>query len=140
SETVAFKPAKFSREVPLIVKEVELSYYRISNQDSCVLSVIGPTTIKAFARLEFDPTMSADQKFRISVTEDGLEKQIFALRSKPSQIAEYKEISENIAGDAAQFFIEVPRGKHEYRFQIVDNGRSILLRFYLPRTDLSNNL
>ncbi|TKJ41893.1 hypothetical protein CEE37_04810 [candidate division LCP-89 bacterium B3_LCP] len=140
SENVAFAPADFTREVPLIIKEDEVTYYRIGSEDSLKFSVIGPTTIKVLSRLEFAPNMFTNQKFRIRVFEDGSEKQVYPLRSKPSDVAEYMETSEYILGEGAKFFIEVPRGKHQYEFDVIDNGRSALLRFFIPRRDLINNL
>ena len=140
SDNVAFTPLNFTQSVPLIVKEEEVSYYRVGDNDSLTLSVIGPTTIKVLARLEFSPAMFSDQKFRVHVLEDGNEKRIYSLRSKPSEVAEYGVMSENVPGKGAVFFIEVPRGKHDYRFEILDNGRNALLRFFIPREDLSNNL
>ena len=138
-ETVAFEPVQFTSAVPLIIKETEISYYRVGEVDSLKLSVIGPTTIKVLARLEFDPTMFAEQKFRIQVYDDELVKQIYPLRSKQSEVAEYLAISSMVVGDAAKFFIEIPRGKHEYKFEVADNSRTVLLRFYRPRYDLINN-
>lgn len=138
--TVAFAPSQFTTLVTLAVKENELPYYRLGQQDSVKLSVIGPTTLEVLARLEFDPTMVTDQKFRLKTFEDGLEKQVFSLRSKPSGIAEYSTQSDKIAGQAAKFYVEIPRGKHDYTFEIVDDGRSALLRFYIPKKDLTNNL
>lgn len=140
ADNVAFTPSMFTTSVPLIINEEEVTYYRSGRQDSVRLGVIGPTTIKVLARLEFDPTMIANQKFRINVLEDGIEKHIYPLRSEPSEVAEYREISETIVGKGAKFFIEVPRGKHEYCFKIIDNGRNVLLRFFIPSEDLNNNL
>ena len=140
ADNVAFAPSMYTTSVPLIIKEEEVTYYRSGQQDSVRLSIIGPTTIKVLARLEFDPTMIANQKFRINVLEDGIEKHIYPLRSEPSEVAEYLNVSETIVGKGAKFFIEVPRGKHEYCFKIIDNGRNVLLRFYIPSEDLKNNL
>lgn len=140
SEHVAFAPLKSTQTVSLIVKEEEVTYYRIGEADSVSLSVIGPTTLKILSRLEFGPTMFSEQKFRVQVLEDGKEKGLFPLRSKPSEVAEYGTMSGKVVGKAASFFIEVPRGKHEYRFKVLDNGRSALMRFFIPREDLSNNL
>lgn len=140
SENVAFAPANFTRAVTLTVKEEDLTYYRIGEQDSLRLSIIGPTTIRVLSRLEFDPTMITEQKYRIRILENGLEKQIFPLRSKPSEAAEYRELSKMIVGKGSKFFVVVPRGKHEYRFEILDDGHTALLRFFIPRKDLANNL
>lgn len=140
AENVAFAPSKFTTSVPIVVKEEEIIYYRIGGKDSLKFSIIGPTTLKVISRLEFDPSMIAEQKFRIRVLEDGEEKHVYPLRSKPSEVAEYRELTTKIAGSGSKFFIEVPRGKHEYDFEVLDNGRNVLLRFFIPRKDLMNNL
>jgi hypothetical protein len=140
SGSVVFQPAKYSCAVSLIVKEQETVYYRIGPQDSLTVSLIGPTTLEALSRLEFDPSMVTDQRFRVRVLEDGKEKQIISLHSGPSQQADYKDKSDKIAGRAARLYVEVPRGKHDYSFQVLESGYNTLMRFSIPRKDLANNL
>jgi len=140
SQNVVFTPTKYTSAVALIIREEQSTYYRVGPQDSVKVDVIGPTTMQVYTRLEFDATMVTDQKFLIRVFEDGKQKQVFAFRSKPSEITEYRNKSDKIAGKADKLFVEVPRGKHEYRFEILNNGHSALLRFFIPRKDLTNNL
>ncbi|MBU0519786.1 hypothetical protein KJ564_12720 [bacterium] len=140
SDNIALTPARFTTVIPIIVKEDEASYFRIGSQDSVELSVIGPTTIKVLSRLEHNPAMFANEKFRIRVFEDTIEKQTYPLRSAPSEVAEYGYVTDTVLGKGAKFFIEVPKGKHLYRFEVIDNGRNALLRFFIPQKDLNNNL
>jgi hypothetical protein len=139
SQNVVFAPSQFTRPITLVIKEEETIYYRVGSQDSLKVSLIGPASLQVLARLEFDPTMINEQKFRVRVFEDGREKGVHALRSKPSEVTQYREKSDRLVGAAAKFFVEIPRGKHEYRFEIMDGGRSVLLRFLIPRKDLINN-
>jgi len=140
SKNVVFAPVKYTTAVNLIVKEERSSYYRVGPLDSVTVSVIGPTTMQVLIRLEFDATMVTDQKFLIRVYEDGRPKQIIPFRSQPSDIADYQGRSDKIAGKADKLFVEVPRGKHEYTFEILNNGHSALMRFFIPRKALTNNL
>ena len=140
SQNVIFTPAKYTAAVNLIVKEEQSTYYRVGPQDSVTVSLIGPTTMQVLSRLEFDATMVADQKFLIRVYEDGKPKQIIPFRSQPSDIADYQGRSDKIAGKADKLFVEVPRGKHEYAFEIINDGHSALMRFFIPRKALANNL
>ncbi len=140
SQNVVFTPAKYTAAVNLIVKEERSTYYRVGPLDSVSVSVIGPTTMQVLTRLEFDATMVTDQKFLIRVFEDGKPKQIIPFRSQPSEIADYQGRSDKIAGKADKLFVEVPRGKHEYSFEIINNGHTALLRFFIPRKALANNL
>jgi hypothetical protein len=138
--SVVFQPARSTNSVSLIINEQETVYYRIGPKDSLTVSVIGPTTLEALCRLEFDASMTTDQRFRVRVLENGIEKKIISLHSGPSQAAEYKDKSDKIAGRAARLFVEVPRGKHDFTFEVLDNNFSILMRFSIPRKDLVNNL
>ena len=140
AQNVAFSPAKYSAAVNLIVKEEQNTYYRVGPQDSVTVSVIGPTTMQVLTRLEFDATMVTDQRFLIRVYEDGRPKQIIPFRSQPSDIADYRGRSDKVTGKADKLFVEVPRGKHEYTFEILNDGHSALLRFFIPRKALTNNL
>jgi len=140
SQNVAFTPVKYTAAVNLIVKEEQSTYYRVGPLDSVTVSVIGPTTMQVLTRLEFDATMVADQKFLIRVYEDGRAKQIIPFRSQPSDIADYQGRSDKIAGKADKLFVEVPRGKHEYAFEVLDDGHTALMRFFIPRKALANNL
>jgi hypothetical protein len=140
SQNVVFTPTKYTAAVNLIIKEERSMYYRVGPQDSLNVSVIGPTTMQVHTRLEFDATMVTDQKFLIRVYEDGRPKQIIPFRSQPSEIADYQGRSDKIAGKADKLFVEVPHGKHEYTFEILNDGHSALLRFFIPRKALTNNL
>jgi hypothetical protein len=138
--SVAFQPAQHTTDVSLIIKEQETVYYRVGPRDSLTVSVIGPTTLEALARLEFDPSMATDQRFRVQVLENGREVKIISLHSGPSEAADYKDKSDKIAGRGARLYVEVPRGKHDYSFKVLENNYSILMRFSIPRKDLINNL
>jgi hypothetical protein len=140
SENINFEPYDYTSLVPIAVKEKESEYYRVGRVDSVRLVIIGPTTLQVFSRLEFDSTMVTDQKYRLKVFEDKSEKQVFDLTSRPSDLAQYREASSLMAGQAAKVYVEVPKGKHEYYFQVIDKGRSALLRFSIPRKALKNNL
>ncbi|MCX6641620.1 MAG: hypothetical protein NTW14_14240 [bacterium] len=140
SSTVAYVPEKYTTAVPLVINKKPTTYYRLGDQDSLKLTVIGPAQITVLARLEFDNPMLTAKKFRIRVLEDNQEKKTFSLKSWASTTAEYRDKNTKVVGKAARFIIDVPRGKHEYRFQIPNNGHSVLLRFYIPRKALQNNL
>jgi len=132
-------PRSYSKEVKILVKEKEFDYFRVGGQDSLKLEVIGPTTIKAFSRLEYDNTMNGEKKYRLQVYEDSKLKNTFLLNTIISETAVYAQPNSNkILSRGDDFFIEVPKGKHYYTFKVLDSGRSALMKFYIPEKDLKN--
>jgi hypothetical protein len=136
---VAMEPQKYTNKVKIVVKEQDFDYYRIGPQDSMSLKVIGPATIKVLSRLEYDLTMNGGKKYRIQVYEDGKLKNTYVMSTELSATAVYadKKASNSLArGD--NFSIKVPSGTHNYNFNILDSGRSALLKFYVSTKALKN--
>ena len=120
-------------------KRVSSDPKRVGNQDSLNLRIIGPSTIKAFSRLEYDVTMNGEKNYRLQVYEDGSLKNTFLLNTIISETAVYMEQNaDKILSRGDDFYIEVPKGVHEYTFKVLDSGRSSLLKFYIPEKDLKN--
>ncbi|MBC8277806.1 MAG: hypothetical protein H8E46_06215 [FCB group bacterium] len=139
TKRVAIDPAEYSKEVMILVKESEYDYFRIGNNDSLKLKIIGPATLRVMSRLEYDITMNGEKKYRMQVYEDGGLKNTFLLNTIISQSAVYAETNTNkILSRADDFFVEVPAGEHNYTFIVLDSGRSALLKFYIPEEALSN--
>jgi len=135
----AINPRAYTKEVKILVKEKEFDYFRIGAQDSLKLEVIGPSSIKAFSRLEYDNTMNGEKKYRLQVYEDNKLKNTFLLNTIISETAIYAQPNTNkLLSRADDFFIEVPKGVHSYSFKVLDCGRTALMKFYIPEKDLKN--
>jgi hypothetical protein len=126
-------PVEYSTEVQLVTKEKEHPYYRIGHGDRVVLKVLGPTTLKGFSRIEFDESMTGEQKWRLQVLEDGMVKATYPLSAQKSQTTFYREKSPLVPSSAEVFFVEVPQGEHVYEFTLPENHRTALLRFLMPQ-------
>ncbi|MBM3326527.1 MAG: hypothetical protein FJY65_06065 [Calditrichaeota bacterium] len=137
---IDFKPVGALDNVPIVVKEQEYLYHRVQPGKPVELEVIGPTKIKAFARLEFDHTMRGDKTFRIQVSEGANILQTNPFTGKISAAAAYKTKTDKLLSRGCTFYIEVPAGKHRYKIESPDPGMSVLLRFYLPHKSLGNEL
>ena len=140
-DRVAMHPQVFTKQVKILVKENEYDYYRVGSSDSLELKVIGPSTIKVLSRLEYNVTMNGGKKYRIGVYEDGKLINTFLKSTKLSETTVYKDDKSDLKlsiGD--DFYIEVPKGEHTYTFKVKDNGRNVLLKFYLPIDDLKNTI
>lgn len=136
TSVVAMTPFEFTNEVELVSEEVVYPYYRIGASDRAALRLIGPATLKVLSRIEFSPEMKGSQKWKIQVMEDGKLKKNYSLSAGSSDVIQYKSPSPLLPSRAETFFVEVPEGEHVYEFRMVDDPRTSLMRFLLPKAEL----
>ena len=135
---IAYLPRTFPEEIRIAVREREYIYYRVQEGQSVEIEVIGPTRIKGISRLEFDHTMRGEKPYRIQIRENNT-----IISTKPftgaiSETASYVVTTNKLVGKGDTFYIDVPTGRHRYQVTTPDNGMTVLLRFYLPQSDLGN--
>jgi hypothetical protein len=139
TSAIAMTPSEFSTQVDLLTREETSSYYRIGKGDRVVLSLVGPASLKVLSRIEFDPSMSGKQKWKVSVLEDGTEKARYSLSASKSDQSTYKLTSDLVPSSAQTFYVEIPAGPHRYEFTLPDNHRTALLRFLMPKSQLDRD-
>jgi hypothetical protein len=109
----------YSRVTTAVVKEKLLTYYVSARDRNVQLRVIGPTRLKVTTRLNYDASMKGAQKYGVGVWEG--DKRI-ALKSLKTSKA-----------------LAVPSGEHRYGFRLEEGmGRTVSLRFAIPKKDLKN--
>lgn len=133
---VAMTPFEYTSEVELVSDEVIYPYYRIGSNDRAVLKLVGPATLKVLSRIEFSPEMKGSQKWKVQVLEDGRVKKNYSMTAGSSDVIQYKSPSPFLPSRAETFFVEIPDGEHIYEFRMVDDRRTSILRFLLPKTEL----
>jgi hypothetical protein len=138
TDVVAITPNSWQESVDLVIREGVTTYYRLHEGTDLALRLIGPAKLKVLARFEFHPDMQGQQDFRVQVLEDGSVKATYPLTATRSDICQYLETSAFVPAKAETFYVEIPRGEHEYRFVLPESQYSVLLRFLLPKKDLSN--
>lgn len=136
---VAMTPFEYTSEVELVSDEVIYPYYRIGSNDRAVLKLVGPATLKVLSRIEFSPEMKGSQKWKVQVLEDGRVKKNYSMTAGSSDVIQYKNPSPFLPSRAETFFVEIPDGEHIYEFRMVDDRRTSILRFLLPKTELEGD-
>ena len=135
---VAYLPRSFPEEVRITVKEREYIYYRCSSESTVELEVIGPTRVKCISRLEFNHSMRGNKPYRMQVLEGSDLILTDFFNAEISGTAEYSQQADMILGKGDTFYIDVPSGKHRYMISTPDSDISVILRFYVPESDLGN--
>jgi hypothetical protein len=133
----AMTPAEYTTQVDLISGEKVVPYYRIGTGHNVALNLIGPGTLKVLSRIEFDSTMTGNQKWKVQVIEDAKVKGTYSLSAGKSDTTAYREPSSLTASRAETFFVEIPVGDHQYEFKLPENHRTVLMRFLLPKNQLA---
>jgi hypothetical protein len=134
-KTVAATPIVYSSKVELLANEKTQTYYRIGHGEKVSLKLTGPTTLKGFCRIEYDSSMTGDQKWRMQVTEDSKIKGTYPFTAPKSHTTFYSEKCALVPSRAEAFFVEVPAGEHMYEFTVPENHRTVLLKFSLPHNE-----
>ncbi len=136
---VTLEPLAYDRVVTAIVKEKLISYYVSSKKHNVQFHVVGPTRVKISTRLNYDATMKGGQKYTIVIIENGktIVRKPFSTSKSVGVI--YKEWKDVVPGKAISFFLDVPAGEHNYKFNVEETMAStVSLKFSIPKKDLNN--
>lgn len=139
-EYVGFAPLNGAEEVEVAVKEEIFTYHRATADKAVEVEIIGPAELKVVSRLEIKPSMRGTVSYRVKVEENGQTVATYPFKAKPSGVASYKKPTSTILSRGDTFLLKVPEGKHRYRVFTPDNDASILVKFYIPRQNLGNEL
>ncbi|MBN2543238.1 hypothetical protein JXI42_10270 [bacterium] len=136
-ELVLFAPTKTYRTLNLIVKEKGYDYYLCTKDEPVEVSIIGPTTITVYARLNYSKEMRGTQHFKIIVTENGESKYNYKLETNISEVSYYEEEKGLLPSKAEKFTIKVNKGSHKFKFYLGDSAaNTAALRFFVPESAL----
>jgi len=134
---VAYNPRKYDKLINLTVRENITPYYLIDKDQKLKVEVNGPTTFKALVRVMMTDDMRGDIKFPIAVYEDGKLKNTYRISTTASEVAVLHDHPEYRPSRGDDMYIEVPKGKHTYSFALPENGKEVILRFFVPEKDLN---
>ena len=136
---VSLAPRDYGSVETLYYRDKELTYYLMTKDESVVLDVIGPTSIKVNTRLLYDGTMLGEQSYIVGVREPDVPESLYRIDAEPSQTVVCRDRDDVIPGALRHFMLKVPKGAHTYEFRLVDTtAGGLAVKFYIPRGDLTN--
>lgn len=109
-------------------------YYRVDNEKTISIEVMGPTQIRIMSRVEFEYHMHSNVQATLMVYEGDKQVKAFKFSSKRSKKMEYVSDDDHIPGTLNKMYLEVPEGKHTYKLKVDNGGKSVLTRFSEPDT------
>ncbi|MBN1754998.1 hypothetical protein JW877_02185 [bacterium] len=137
-EKVHFAPSDYKQALNLIVNEKEYTYFLCDREYPVELTLIGPTTLEVFARLNYYDNMTGSQHFTIIVEKDNQPSYNLKLETIPSELSYYKEDKGILPSKAEKFEIKLDKGTHTYHFYLGDTAASTAgLRFFVPKSALT---
>lgn len=137
-DTVDLLPRAAGDTRTVTVRDARSTYQVLASGKSLELDVTGPTVVKVISRLDWNSTMTGQQKYQLKVFEDDALKNTWVLRGRHSAAALYAGKDDSTPARGEVLYIEVPAGRHQYRVSFEDSGREVNLRFLLPREALRN--
>jgi hypothetical protein len=122
----------------ILVHESRSLYHVLPTEGELEVEVIGPTFLKVISRIDWNSTMSGNQKYMLKILEDGEFKTTWVLQGRHSSVAIYDEKKDSTPARGEVIYVQVPEGKHIYKVHFKDSGREVNLRFLIPRESLRN--
>ncbi len=117
-----------------------VEYHALPSGEEMHVEINGPTFLKVISRLDWNQTMTGTQKYTLRVYEDGLAKQSYILKGRPSNSSVYLDKPDTLPARGEVVYIEVPEGRHRYTFGFQEAGRELNLRFLAPPEALINEV
>ncbi len=133
---IAIDPVQYPESVHLLSRDDVLDYYTIDEQGLLTFQCNGPAQVRVLARAMLDETMRGRYSFPVTVYEDGIQKANHSFSTSFSRVAEIIDRPDLRPSRGEEFYIEVPRGRHDYTFSTYENGAQVILRFFLGEADL----
>jgi len=136
---VSMTPVKASRSVSVIEAEKSIAYYSVLPGLPVVLRVVGPSTLDCTTRLDFDPTMTGAQTYRLRIAEGGRTLRTVEFRTTKSSAASYAELKDRVPSRFDRFSLPVGGGLHEIEVHLVKpaNG-SAEIHARIPQPSVGN--
>ncbi len=137
SSYASVRPTEFKNKVELKSKKSNIAYYLVDNDGGVKLKVIGPTKVRIYCRVNFDPTMKEKSKFGLGVFENGKSAQNYSgITNKVSGLA-YVDHAGLVPSKLKKYTFDVPSGEHVYEFKKLNSAApSLSIRFKMPKSNL----
>lgn len=130
-------PNKFEQNISLKIGERVRGYYLSKKDNPLTFVTEGLTRAKILSRLIFTKENLFPRQYTVEVFEDGILKDRYLFKSKPSATTKCKEREELIPGIKKTFFIEIPDGQHTY-FLIPSLGDDVLFSVSIEKAGGQN--
>ena len=136
---VSVEPLSYDKVVSAIIKENIVAYYVSTKEHPVQFRVVGPTKVQVGARLNYDDKMKGAQKYSLVMNEGKNVVLQRSLQTTKSTGLNYQEWKEVVPGKTNIISIKVPSGEHTYAISLGEGaGKSVSLRFSIPKSDLKN--
>lgn len=107
----------------------EIDYYELTHANPLQVMAEGPGTLKITSRLAFETWMGSRAIYRISVKEGIKVIGTYYFTAEPSAVSTIVEKPEWIPGKWRTCEIPIPDGRHIFDINLLENDRTVFLRF-----------
>ncbi|MCF7810069.1 hypothetical protein K9N50_03675 [bacterium] len=137
TEYTSYDPSHHEVKVEIVTHETTSDYYLIDNSGKLCYEIIGPAILKINVRIAMDLNEKNCVRKQLDIYDNEKMKDSEELQFTRSKVSTFRDNSLFIPSKAETFYIEIPKGKHQYRFKLSDNVNHVYVRAYIPDDDLS---
>jgi hypothetical protein len=131
----SLKPAHFQKTVAIKVADKTRSYYSLSSDKACTISLQGPGKLKVITRGQLRAGEMNTAGYVILYALDGGAQKSAAMSAvKQSAKAAYLDAALGVPGQLKSFEITLGRGSHSIEFKLKDSKTSVAARYVFTPT------
>jgi len=130
SQTV-LKPMVHKDEVKIDVGDKQINYFECSKDIPLQIQASGPKKMRIISRLEFTDKMGSEESYRVHIKKGKKVIGTYFFNSERSSSSSISSRLDRVPGKWRSCEINIPKGKHTYSIEILDEGKTVLTRFIL---------
>jgi len=130
SQTV-LKPMVHKDEVKIDVGDKQINYFECSKDIPLQIQASGPKKMRIISRLEFTDKMGSEESYRVHIKKGKKVVGTYFFNSERSSSSSISSRLDRVPGKWRSCEINIPKGKHTYSIEILDEGKTVLTRFIL---------
>lgn len=136
---VAIHPDAYAAVVPLVYKERELTYFRLTSAKPVEKTLVGPTVLLIVTSLEFTKSMKGKQRYRIQLLLDGKPQKTYTFAVKKADTVSYKSEAYLVPSQKKEIYYKIPKGRHKVSLKVIDtNAQGVLCNLLIPEKHITN--
>jgi len=137
SEYTSMSPVEYEKKKEIVTHENGSEYFLIDDSNMLKYTIIGPTTLKIYVRIAIHKDGSNRPKRPIDIYEDDEWVNTRILNFEISSISAFLNDTQFMPSIAETFYIEVPKGRHDYKFDLPEKIDKVYVRAFIPAKDLN---
>tara|TARA_B100000902_G_scaffold324311_1_gene318446 strand:- start:2822 stop:3700 length:879 start_codon:yes stop_codon:yes gene_type:complete len=124
-------PMVHKDEIKIDLGDKQINYFECSKDIPLQIQASGPKKMRIISRLEFTDKMGSEESYRVHIKKGKKVLGTYFFNSERSSSSSISSRLDRVPGKWRSCEISIPKGKHTYSIEILDEGKTVFTRFML---------